>query len=49
MSEASREVFWPEGTARLALLADIYIFRIGSCFLPFSPTAEPGPRLYGYD
>ena len=28
MSEASREVFWPEGTARLASLADIYIFLI---------------------
>ena len=26
MSEANREVFWPEGTARLASLADIYIY-----------------------
>ena len=30
-------------TARLALLADIY--PIWPHFLPFSPTAEPGPRL----
>ena len=37
-SEASREVV----TARLASPADIFPIRPG--FLPFSPTAEPGPR-----
>ena len=53
-SEASWEVVWggenvapafppPQATARLASFADI--FPIWPRFLPFSPTAEPGPRL----
>lgn len=35
MSEASREVFWPEGTARLASLADIYFFSYLILFFAF--------------
>ena len=53
-SEASREEVWggenvappfppPKATPRLASFADI--FPIWPRFLPFSPTAEPGPRL----
>ena len=53
-SEASREVVWggenvapsfppPKATARLASFADI--FPIWPRFLPFTPTAEPGPGL----
>ena len=53
-SEASREVVWggenvappfppPQATARLISFADI--FPIWPRFLPFSPTAEPGPGL----
>ena len=53
-SEASREAVWggkrmappfplPQVTPRLASFADI--FPIWPCFLPFSPTGEPGPGL----
>ena len=53
-SEASREVVWggkrvappfppPQVTPRLISFADIFPF--WPRFLPFSPTAEPGPRL----
>ena len=53
-SEESREAVWggenvapaftpPQVTPRLASFVDI--FPIWPCFLPFSPTAEPGPRL----
>ena len=54
-SEASREAVWggggnvappfppPQATARLISFADI--FPIWPRFLPFSPTAEPGPGL----
>ena len=45
MSEASREVFWPEGTARLASLADIYIFFLFDpvfCLFPQLRSLVPG-------
>ena len=36
-SQASREVFWPKGSARLALTADIYFFLFDPVFCLFPP------------
>ena len=36
-SQASLEVFWPTGSARLALMADIYFFLFDPVFCLFPP------------
>ena len=35
----------PQSPVQLASLANIFFFTVSACFLSFSSTAEPGPRL----